>query len=127
MALFWLMAVYVVGASTFSVVGQLFGGPLIARADEAACATELARLTNELQDRASSTLADPSTTSPEWLANWDRTFTALAGQCGRLEATRTLLGGVRSRVGNMLRAYREQDGPEMARIARRLEPFITPP
>lgn len=125
MALFWLMAVYVVGAATISVVGQLYGnaGEQIGTDSEAACAQELMDLSKQLQTRTPTDWQASEADVEAWLTHWDNKLTALEGRCGRLETTRSRLRRVRDRVAAMQREFHAKQQPELTRITSSLEPF----
>jgi hypothetical protein len=126
-ALFWSMALFVAGASTRSVVAQLYGSGLpnaySASVDEARCAAELRTLEEGLLRRAGQELGmprDPARTS-EWLAGWDRRHAQLAGRCGSLEETRLTLFTLRTRIEAMLNAHTSEHLPLTERIDSALE------
>lgn len=125
-AAFWALAVFVAGASTRSVVAQLYGAgiaPLTANADEAACARELRVLHDGLLGRAGQELSlprDPARTH-DWLVSWDRRHAQLAGQCGSLEDTRRELLTLRNEIESMLHEHARHHLPLTERIDRALE------
>src|SRR5262245_53918337 len=98
-ALFWCLAVFVVGASARSVLSQLYAwpSPRSLAFDEARCANEIAALEKALLERAGEELRAPR--DPQrlhrWLGVWDKRFSALRGQCGELEDARATLASLR--------------------------------
>jgi hypothetical protein len=126
-ALFWCLAVFVVGASTNSVLSQLYGWPTprTLAFDEARCANEIAALEKSLMERAAEELRahrDPQRMH-RWLSIWDRRFQGLQGQCGSLEDARESLGSLRAEVEQMLITHARDHLLLIERIDRALERF----
>jgi hypothetical protein len=126
-ALFWCLAVFVVGASTNSVLSQLYGWPTPRSLafDEARCANEIAALEKSLLERAGEELRAPR--DPQrlhrWLSIWDRRFRGLQGQCGSLEEARESLASLRADVEQMLHTHIRDHLLLIERIDRALERF----
>lgn len=130
-ALFWLMALHIIGTATVSVVGQLDPAPRPpASATEQRCALKLSALHRELTQQGiggtEDSAQDSSTVQPR-LATWDTRWRATEGQCGRLEAVRHHLRAARMELGTWLDDYRNRQQPQLRRIARTLEPFTASP
>jgi hypothetical protein len=132
--LFWCMAVFVIGASARSVIGELYGSAKAPEndADTAACAAQLTALHRQLLDKGSAELRLPRdpTRSKRWLADWDRNYVQTREQCGALHDTRHSLLTLRERVEALLHAYARDQRPLTERIERALQRFAprsTPP
>jgi hypothetical protein len=128
--LFWCMAVFVIGASARSVIGELYGSAS-APDDEAvtaACAAKLTALHHRLIEQASAELRlpkDPSR-SQRWLSAWDRSYVQTRDQCGALNDTRRALLTLREHVEALLRVYARDQQPLTERIERALQRFAPP-
>jgi hypothetical protein len=129
--LFWCMAVFVIGMSTYSVLHELYGSP-DGPGDPTACATTLDSLHASLLEQASHELRlprDPSR-AQRWLTDWDRAFAATSDSCASLTDTRHTLLSLRERVEAMLRDYARDELPLTERIERALQRYVprsTPP
>jgi len=133
-ALFWCMAVFVIGASARSVIGELYGS---ANAPESAavtalCASQLKALHRQLLEQASAELRLPKdrTRAQRWLSDWDRAYAQTRDQCGALNDTRRALLTLREHVEALLRVYARDQQPLTERIERALQRFAprsTPP
>ncbi|HEX7477334.1 MAG TPA: hypothetical protein VF331_05975 [Polyangiales bacterium] len=122
---FWLMAVFVIFASTRSVLGQLYGAAAAApsaSADEARCAQELRSLSRLLADRAADELRLPRDRSRtvRWLADWDRRYASLKHPCASLDDARRTLRTLRDRIEAMLHERERDQLPLTERIERAL-------
>jgi hypothetical protein len=133
-ALFWCMAVFVIGASAHSVIGELYGSasPPESDADTLACAAKLRALHRELLDNASAELRLPKDRARlrRWLTDWDRSYALTHERCGALNDTRRTLLALRERVEAMLQTYARDEQPLTERIERALQRFAprsTPP
>jgi hypothetical protein len=133
-ALFWCMAVFVIGASARSVVQELFDIPSAPAMDAQApqCAESLRALHQTLLDRASEEIRLPrdNTRLRSWLGAWDRRYAETGALCGSLKDTRRSLLGLRERVEAMLHGYARDEWPLTERIERALQRFSprsTPP
>jgi hypothetical protein len=124
-ALFWCLAVYVIAASTRSVVIELYGSAS-ARADATACATTLQALRQSLIEHASDELplARDDARTRRWLGAWDKTFAASASTCGPLADTRRTLLSLRERVEAMLHDYARDQSPLNESIQRALQRYL---
>jgi hypothetical protein len=129
-AIFWLMAVFVIFASTRSVLAQLYGhetsaGPV--QANERRCADELRALERSLLDHAADELRLPRDRSRvgRWLAEWDRRYAALEGTCGSLTGTRRELFSLREDLEALLHERERRQRPLTERIERALDRFET--
>jgi hypothetical protein len=124
-ALFWCMAVFVIGASARSVLGELYGtaGAPRDNADTLACATSLRALHRELLDKSAAELRLPGDPKrlQRWLSAWDRSFVLTAEHCGELNDTRLTLRTLRERIEARLHGYARDDVPLTERIERALE------
>jgi hypothetical protein len=128
-ALFWCLAVFVVVASTNSVLSQLYDWPTPRSLafDEARCANEIRALEHALLVRAGEELRarrDPQRLH-RWLTNWDKRFGTLRGHCGSLEDARASLASLRQNVEQMLHEHRREHLLLIERIDRALERFST--
>jgi uncharacterized membrane protein len=133
-ALFWCMAVFVIGASAHSVVQELFDIPSAPAMDAEAprCAASLRALHQALLDDASKEIRLPRDNARlrRWLGAWDRRYAETAALCGSLKDTRRTLLGLRERVEAMLHGYARDEWPLTERIERALQRFSprsTPP
>jgi hypothetical protein len=129
--LFWCMAVFVIGMSTYSVMHELFGSP-DGPGDPIACATSLEALHTSLLEQAGNELRSPRDPSRahRWLTDWDREFAATSEGCAALTDTRHTLLSLRERVEAMLRDYARDELPLTERIERALQRYVprsTPP
>jgi hypothetical protein len=133
-ALFWCMAVFVIGASASSVVQELFdipsAPPMEAQAPR--CAASLRALHQDLLDHASQEIRLPRDNARlrRWLGQWDRSYAETGASCGSLKDTRRALLGLRERVEAMLHGYARDEWPLTERIERALQRFSsrsTPP
>ena len=128
-ALFWSLAVFVVGASSRSVLSQLYDWPTPQSLvfHEARCANEIVALEKQLLERAGAELRahrDPARLH-RWLSTWDKRFSALRGQCGSLEDARDSLASLRQDIEQMLHTHRREHLLLIERIDRALERFST--
>lgn len=125
-AVFWLMAVFVIGASTRSVVSALYGKPEPASAsasDELRCAQGLRELSRVLHDQAAAELRLPRDRSRmmRWLAAWDRRYAALEQPCPSLSDTRRDLFKLREHIEALLHQHERESLPLTERIERALD------
>jgi hypothetical protein len=133
-ALFWCMAVFVIGASAHSVVQELFDIPSVPAmdADAPRCAASLRALHQTLLDQTSKEIGLPRDNARfhRWLSAWDRRYADTGEFCGSLKDTRQTLRDLRERVEAMLHGYERDEWPLTERIDRalqRLSPRSTPP
>jgi hypothetical protein len=121
---FWCLAVFFVGMSTYSVVGQLYGAtvPHSARGPEAKCASELESLERTLFEVSADVVrsGDDKKLSTK-LRKWDNRFQALAGKCGELAHTWQELGELRASVATMLRNFGDDQATARKRIQQALD------
>jgi hypothetical protein len=124
-ALFWCLAVYVIAASTRSVVSELYGSPSQG-ADAIACASTLRELRESLIQHASAELqlARDDARTRRWFGAWDKTFAASASHCGPLADTRRTLLSLRERVEAMLHDYARDKSPLNESIQRALQRYL---
>ncbi len=127
-AVFWLMAVFVIGASTRSVVSALYGKPEPASAsasasDELRCAQGLRELSRVLHDQAAAELRLPRDRSrmAHWLAAWDRRYVALEQPCASLSSTRRDLFKLREHIEALLHQHEREGLPLTESIERALD------
>jgi hypothetical protein len=125
--LFWFMAVYVIVASTSSVVAELFDFPSAPAQDAEAprCAAEIRSLHDSLLEHASAQLKQPRDRVGlrRWLADWDKQFAETREPCGSLKDTRRSLLALRERVEALLHDYARDALPLSERIERALERY----
>lgn len=126
-ALFWLMAAYVVGAASLSVIPTLYWpkhAPLPRAAAVTRCADQIGDLERSLLQRAGDYLKRPDRQDlAGWLSQWDRQLLALAGGCGPLDDARHDLQRLRNDVERMLRSYDREQAPIRDRIERLLSSY----
>ena len=119
-AAFWCMAVFVSGASTRSVVLELFGSPgSFDGADDARCKSELRNLHSELLEQVGSL---PHSEGDEtrfrvWLRKWDGRFAETSDICGNLRSPRETLQDLRKKLD----AKRRDDARELLPLTERIE------
>jgi hypothetical protein len=123
--LFWCLAVYVVGMSSWSIIPSLYF-PSLVEAPKAigaeACMAELEALEEELSEESARALASREVRSPErWLGEWDRRMAGLHGQCGPLETARKDLETAREVVGSMLERYADDAAPAQRKTRASLD------
>jgi hypothetical protein len=125
---FWLMAVFIVVASSRSVLREIYGlgaGP--ANADQVtACAGTLQRLERSLREQAALAVRDHqnAATTQRWLAAWDDEYASL-GRCGELEDARISLGNLRASTATLLEQHGRRSAPLTERIRRALLRFTS--
>jgi hypothetical protein len=127
-ALFWCMAVFVVTASSRSVLMELYGTPTNTGdpTETAKCAQSLQSLHDALLDQASGELREPADPARQrrWLTDWDRRFAATSDGCAALTETRHTLHSLRERVEALLREYARDELPLTERIERALQRYL---
>jgi hypothetical protein len=126
-ALFWCLAVFVIGASARSVLAQLYGWPMpqSAALDEARCADEIGALQRSLLEQAGQELQSPRDPARQqaWLVAWDKRYAELGHGCRSLEEARRLLQPLRRNVAELLHQHTRKNLPLIERIERALERF----
>lgn len=121
------MAVFVVSASSRSVLGELYGDhehDPVASEHVTHCASELATLERELLSHAAEDVRVPKSardTQP-WIAAWDRRYAEL-GACGPLEPTRLKLFRLRERTIKAIHSLSRTTLPLTENIERSIERF----
>lgn len=126
LTVFWLMAAYVVGAASLSIIPSLYFPDYAPRPEhttETACAAELQALWRQL-DRQSSRALAGAPTPGDWAGDWDRRYGAL-GDCGSLESTRQDLGILRRNIESMLQTFQRDQVPVRKRIERALDSWTS--
>lgn len=120
-AAFWCMAVFVTTASSWSVIGELYGTPT-GPGDDARCKAELRRLHSALLDHAGSALRvrDERAQAEAWLRDWDKQFATTRDKCAGLRSTRDTLQTLRKKLEAMLRDEARELLPLTERIDRSL-------
>ena len=124
-ALFWLLALHVIGTSTYSVVGQLYW-PEAFDADplERDCADRLGQLQQELLGASGQWLHGGSAAElKRWFSAWDTRFARVPTNCGTLERAREDLLALRTDLERMLREYQQTQSPVRDRIKEALQPY----
>ncbi len=123
--LFWFLAVYVVGMSSWSIIPSLYFprvAPTPKALGAAACMNELEALEHELSQHSALALQSREVRSPEhWLGEWDRRMAGLRGQCGPLETARKDLESAREVVGSMLERYADDAAPAQRKTRAALD------
>jgi len=125
--MFWVVAVYFVGASTYSVTSELFGDGLKASVEghTAECARELRTLSTGLHESAGKTIASPpGASSLAWLRGWDRQLAELKDRCGVVHDRQRELANVRETIGTMLRKHQRDAQPGRQTLERALDALI---
>jgi hypothetical protein len=130
-ALFWCLAVFVIGASARSVITELYG-TAPAGGDQLQCAASLRALHGSLLEQASAELRSSRDAErlTHWLSDWDRRFASTSEPCASLADTRRTLLSLRERVEAMLHDYAHDERPLTERIERALQRYVprsTPP
>ncbi|MDD9935277.1 MAG: hypothetical protein OXT09_16820 [Myxococcales bacterium] len=127
-AIFWLLAAYVIGMSSISVISALYwpdSAPHPSGAGVGLCATEIRELEQELVSHTTDYLGRRDIRGMEaWLQQWDRRFLALAG-CGALEPARRELGELRTEMERLLERYGRDAARRQERILQALEQLPT--
>jgi hypothetical protein len=111
---FWVMAAYVIGASSLSIIPSLFFpayGPRMQSPGLERCAREIEALDRDLLRAVTERLHAVAYT-PGSLAAWDERFVALQ-DCGPLDDARRDLGKLRDGLEALLRRY--EQGPRITR------------
>ena len=126
-ALFWVMAAYVVCGSALSIISSLYwpdSAPRPPGGDIENCARNITTLRGELHDWAARSLrgADASTRQAG-LDRWDRRFQVVGSRCGDLDGARRDLGELRSGLESLLDEYERERGPTRERIRRALDAY----
>lgn len=128
-ALFWCLAVFVIGASARSVLAQLYGwsSPQGAQLDEARCASEIDALRRSLLEQAADELLVPrdGAHTQRWLVAWDKRYAELSQGCGSLDEARRALSPLRRNVAALLNRHDDENLPLIERIDRALQRFST--
>jgi hypothetical protein len=126
-AVFWLMAVFIVAASSRSVLGEIYGrqdaGDATAQ-QQAACASALRTLETSLRTQAALALRERHDAAhiAQWLSAWDHEYETVDA-CGPLEEARLSLGDLRARMATLLQQHARRSAPLNERIRRALERF----
>ena len=125
--LFWFMAVYVIVASTSSVVAELFDFPSAApdAAQAPRCAAAIQSLQHSLLEHTGAELKLPPDQARlrRWLTDWDKEFAETREPCGSLKSTRRVLLTLRERLEAMLQTYAREALPLREQIERTLETY----
>jgi hypothetical protein len=128
-ALFWCLAVFVIGASARSVVAQLYGWPSPhgKQLDEAHCAKEIETLRHSLLEQAGQELiaSRDGARTQRWLVAWDKRHAELRHGCGSLDEAARTLEPLRRNVAALLNRHNHENIPLIERIDRALERFST--
>jgi hypothetical protein len=127
-AAFWCLAVFVLVASTRSVLLELYGKPQ-GVGDSVRCSAELRSLHSSLLEQASAELRDTSETdayahTQRWLRQWDQRFAGTRDMCAGLWEARETLQSLRKRLEVMLRDFAKEQRPLNDRIERGLSRAI---
>lgn len=121
------MAVFVIGASARSVLGELYGDgatDTVASEHVQRCARELRALETRLLEHAAKDVGAPKSardTQP-WIAAWDRRYATL-GSCGPLDPTRRKLFRLRERMVKATHSLSRTTLPLTETIERSIERF----
>lgn len=124
---FWLMAVYFIGASVYSVTSALFGDGLDVNgsAEESRCARELSALNHDLYESAADSLrTGVRAGSLTWTHEWDRRHAELNGRCGPLSPQHADLKTLRTDVGELLRNHQRNSAGPRRSLKRTLEAIV---
>jgi hypothetical protein len=131
-AVFWALAVFVVGASAWSIIPSLYFpgvAPLPEPASVAECRDELAALEAELSERSAENLARRAASHhDEWLHDWDRRIALLDNEvCGPLKGARNDLSAARAALGEMLQRYANDVAPAQRKVRAALDALARVP
>jgi hypothetical protein len=130
-AIFWLLAAYLVGMSSWSIIPSLYFpelAPVPREAGAKLCLSELDALERELTSRSADALESRNVdTADRWLREWDRRLATLAGQCGPLERARKDLEAARVVMGSMLERYAQEAAPAQRRTRAALDALTRAP
>lgn len=130
--MFWALAVFVVGASSWSIVPALYF-PELAPEPKArtvrACGDELAALERELSERSVERLASHDASHHDaWLHDWDRRMALLDDHaCGPLKSARNDLIAARAALGDMLKRYAQDVAPAQRKVRAALDALARAP
>lgn len=129
--IFWLMAAWVVGMSSVSVISALYwpeSAPRPAAASVDTCAKQISELDEELSSKATEYLGRHDIRGMEaWLQQWDRRYLALSGGCGPLEPARKDLGELRAEMERLLERYSQDAAKRHERIRQALHQWRREP
>jgi hypothetical protein len=129
---FWGLAVFVVGASSWSIVPSLYFPDLAPQpkpATVAACGQELAALERELSEQSIKRLASHDASHHDaWLHEWDRRMALLDDEaCGPLKGPRKDLTAARAALGDMLKRYAQDVAPAQRKVRAALDALARAP
>jgi hypothetical protein len=121
--LFWSLAVFVVGMSSFSIIPSLYFPSAAPRPPAVAqCAGRLDALERELAQRSAEQLRARDTTHPpRWLMAWDDEMSQLTGTCGALEGVRQDLAEARRGLGRLLDGYAQEIAVPQRRVRQAID------
>lgn len=125
-ALFWLLALYVIGGAALSILPALYWPEHAPRPPRSlACARDLDVLERELAAHAAGAFGHARlATRKAWLSQWDRRYSALGSDCGPLEGARRDLGALRVSLGAWLDEHERGSERIRARFRRAVDAFL---
>jgi hypothetical protein len=124
-ALFWALAVYMVGMSAASIIPSLYWPASAPRPDALTaqqCAKRIVALERDLLAKVADTVRRGRVAGVErWLLAWDERSLSLGGGCGPYEPARMDLLRLRADLGSLIASYRSGPFRTQQRLQRALE------